>query len=89
MVDMIATAYNVNAEAVVGGPNWLGRDRFDVVAKAPQTTPQENVRLMLQDLLAQRFKVACARYGLNQQRVSLDTTKFAVPPKAGDQLSLF
>jgi len=41
------------------------------------------------DLLAQRFKVACARYGLNQQRVSLDTTKFAVPPKAGDQLSLF
>ena len=61
MLDMIATAYNVNVEAVIGGPNWLGRDRFDVVAKAPQTTSQENVRLMLQDLLAQRFGLAAQK----------------------------
>ncbi len=40
-------------------------------------------------LLAKRFRIACARYGLNQRRsVPLDTSRFRVP--GGDaQLSLF
>ena len=55
LLDLIATAYGVNAEVVLGGPNWLERDRFDIIAKAPQTTSAEALRLMLQDLLAERF----------------------------------
>src|SRR5580658_2260996 len=35
MVDLIGTAYGVDADKVLGGPNWLDSDRFDVVAKAP------------------------------------------------------
>ena len=33
MVDLIRTAYNVEAEKVLGGPAWLETDRFDVIAK--------------------------------------------------------
>lgn len=33
MVDLIHTAYNVDAEAVFGGPSWLDSDRFEVLAK--------------------------------------------------------
>ncbi|GGF18174.1 radical SAM protein [Aliidongia dinghuensis] len=43
------------------------------------------------DLLAQRFKLATRRLGLNQTRElgGLDCSQFRRPPRAGDQLSLF
>ncbi|MGB0798360.1 MAG: PA0069 family radical SAM protein [Planktomarina sp.] len=41
------------------------------------------------ELIAQRFKVACARLNLNEEQPPLRTDLFQVPPKRGDQLSLF
>ncbi len=58
MVDLISVAYGMESDKVVGGPNWLDWDRFDVLAKAPPATTQENLKLMLQSLLADRFKLA-------------------------------
>ncbi|HWE49595.1 MAG TPA: TIGR03435 family protein [Bryobacteraceae bacterium] len=58
MLDMIRTAWAVDADKVCGGPNWLDYDRFEVVAKAPPTTRPEALRLMLQSLLADRFGLA-------------------------------
>ncbi len=58
MLDLITVAYGVEAETVLGGPNWLDRNRFDILAKAPQNTSRENLQLMLQGLLAERFKLA-------------------------------
>ena len=56
MVDLIAMAYSINnPEMIVGGPNWLERDRFDIAAKAPDGTSPDNVKLMLQQLLGERF----------------------------------
>lgn len=57
MVDLIKTAWDVDADAVLGGPNWLETDRFDVIAKVAPNTPPDALRLMLQDLLAKRFKL--------------------------------
>jgi uncharacterized protein (TIGR03435 family) len=57
MVDLIHTAWNIDADTVFGGPNWLETDRFDIVAKAPANTPAATLRLMLQALLADRFKL--------------------------------
>jgi uncharacterized protein (TIGR03435 family) len=57
MVDLILTAYGVDADKVQGGPSWLERDRFDVIAKASATTSPEALKLMLQALLADRFKL--------------------------------
>jgi uncharacterized protein (TIGR03435 family) len=58
MLDMIQLAYDMtDADRILGGPNWLERDRFDIVAKAPAATPPDTVRLMLQGLLADRFKL--------------------------------
>src|SRR5260370_8397422 len=55
MLDLIHTAYGVDPEKVVGGPNWLELDRFDVFAKAPAGSTAELRRRMLQALLADRF----------------------------------
>jgi len=58
MLDMIQLAYDMSdPDRILGGPNWLERDRFDIVAKAPPATPADGVRLMMQGLLADRFKL--------------------------------
>ena len=38
-------------------------------------------------LIAKRFRTACARLGLNTQSRELDCSQFRIPPKKGDQLS--
>ena len=58
MLDLIRIAYAVDPERVSGGPTWLELDRFDVFAKAPDNSNAESRRLMLQSLLAERFKLA-------------------------------
>ena len=58
MVDLIRIAYGVEAEKVMGGPNWLELDRYTVIARAPSGTSLDNARLMLRPLLADRFKLA-------------------------------
>src|SRR6185369_3918167 len=58
MLDLIATAYEVDPDTVFGGPDWLELDRFDVIAKVPPDTTQATARSMLQDLLARRFQLA-------------------------------
>jgi uncharacterized protein (TIGR03435 family) len=57
MVDLISTAYGVDADKVAGGPSWLEKDRFDIIAKAAPTTSPEALKLMLQSMLADRFKL--------------------------------
>jgi len=58
VVDLIRTAYGLDDnDKVVGGPSWLDTNRFDIIAKAPQATSQENLKRMLQNLLADRFKL--------------------------------
>lgn len=41
------------------------------------------------ELLANRFRLACSRNGLNRGWSALDTSRFAVPKVATDQLDLF
>ena len=57
MVDLVSLAYGVDPEKVIGGPSWLEDARFDVIAKAPPATSPDNLKLMLQSLLADRFKL--------------------------------
>ena len=55
MVDLIATAYGVDGVNVHGGPTWLERDRYDIRAKVPPKTTQDDIKLMLRSMLAERF----------------------------------
>jgi uncharacterized protein (TIGR03435 family) len=54
---MLMLAYHVRADALVDTPAWIGADRFDVIAKAPETASPAEMRRMLQALLAERFKL--------------------------------
>jgi uncharacterized protein (TIGR03435 family) len=52
---LIRTAYGLQESQLVGGPGWLDGDMFDVVATAAGTPTPEVMRLMLRQLLAERF----------------------------------
>ena len=47
----------MDPDKVLGGPSWLETDRFDIIAKAPNATSPDTQKLMLQALLADRFKL--------------------------------
>ncbi len=57
VLDLIRIAYNVDPDVVLGGPNWLEFDRFDIGAQAPAGTSPATIRLMLRSLLTNRFRL--------------------------------
>jgi uncharacterized protein (TIGR03435 family) len=54
LMQVITRAYGIK-DFQVTGPDWLNADRFNIVAKMPEGTPKEQVNLMLQTLLEERF----------------------------------
>lgn len=52
---VIMQAYMVRWGQVVEGPDWIDRERFDIVAVPPPGTTAVSARLMLQRLLNERF----------------------------------
>jgi uncharacterized protein (TIGR03435 family) len=57
IVDLVRVAWGIDADKVLGGPSWVELDRFDILAKAPPKTSSDDVKLMLQNLLAERFNL--------------------------------
>jgi uncharacterized protein (TIGR03435 family) len=51
---IVASAYGVKRYQV-SGPDWLEAGGYNIVAKLPPNTTKEQLRLMLQNLLAERF----------------------------------
>jgi uncharacterized protein (TIGR03435 family) len=63
LMALICKAYDVKPYQV-SGPDWLSAlngQKFDIVAKRPEGSTKEQVPLMLQALLAERFKLTIHR----------------------------
>lgn len=52
---LIRVAYNVKEFQIAGAPDWTASERFDVSAKAENNVNPEQMRPMLQAMLADRF----------------------------------
>jgi uncharacterized protein (TIGR03435 family) len=65
---MIGLAYRVLAALVKGGPDWLDREPYNIEARAedPEAGPAQ-IRVMLQTLLTDRFKLAVHRETRQEQ----------------------
>ena len=59
--DMTAFAYRLRRHQVAGGPAWFDGDKYDITAKADGRVTNEQLRLMLQSLLATRFQLTFHR----------------------------
>jgi len=93
--DIILLAYGIGARQLVG-PEWLVNDpinpgdieRFDVIAKVPATASKAQVPLMLQKLVADRFKLAMHKdvKSIQVYALSVDKGGLKIQPEAeGDR----
>jgi uncharacterized protein (TIGR03435 family) len=58
--NILMNAYDVKNFQIVG-PAWLDTERYDITATIPADTTKEQFRAMLQNLLAERFKMTVHR----------------------------
>jgi uncharacterized protein (TIGR03435 family) len=58
---LIQLAYGVREFQIIGEPSWVNDERYDVDAKAEGIPSSDQMRSMLQALLADRFKLAVRR----------------------------
>jgi uncharacterized protein (TIGR03435 family) len=59
----------------VQGPAWLDSERFDIVAKVPAGATKDDVKIMLQNLLKERFQLAFHRENKEQSVYALLVAK--------------
>jgi uncharacterized protein (TIGR03435 family) len=82
---LIQRAYAVPSFQVVGGPSWINTDGYDIEAKPEGNTDQARMWLMVQTLLADRFKLAMHRETRNLPVYDLEPVKGGpkLPPADG------
>jgi uncharacterized protein (TIGR03435 family) len=54
---LIMNAYNLQRSEIIGGPEWVNDDRYDIEAKAADNASRSRLMLMLQSLLEDRFQM--------------------------------
>jgi len=87
---LLAQAYDVQ-DYQISGPSWLESERYDIVAKVPKGATKEQFRLMLQNLLAERFKLTLHHETKDLPRYELvvakggSKLKEAAPAPASDE----
>jgi uncharacterized protein (TIGR03435 family) len=59
LADLMMFAYSVQMKQIIGAPDWITKDRYDVSAAPDQegTPSAEQVRVMIRKLLADRFQL--------------------------------
>jgi uncharacterized protein (TIGR03435 family) len=88
---LLTTAFQIQQDQVKG-PAWLFSQRYDVAAVAPLDTPKDNILLMFQRLLADRFGLQYHRQTTTQAVYSLvagpEASKLpaGIPDKDGGDL---
>lgn len=55
--ELIRVAFGIQSFQLIGGPSWIGSERFDIVAKADGDPPSGSMVVMIRRLLAERFKL--------------------------------
>jgi uncharacterized protein (TIGR03435 family) len=50
-------AYQVRPEQIIGGPRWVDSELYDLNAEAERPSSIEDLHVMLQNLLSERFKL--------------------------------
>jgi uncharacterized protein (TIGR03435 family) len=54
---LVMSAYQLNEYQIAGGPKWMDSAKFNIDAKLPAGALQEQIPLMTQTMLADRFKL--------------------------------
>jgi uncharacterized protein (TIGR03435 family) len=84
---LISEAYDVRSDDITG-PAWLSTNRYDIVANIPPGATKEDFKLMLADLLRERFRLkfhmGSKIHPVYALRVGTDGPKFKPTRRTGD-----
>ena len=88
---LLEWAYGIQPSQHSGGPSWIGVDRYDIMAKADSNATDDQMKLMVQTLLADRFQLK-----LHHERREISAYVISVgkkppklfPPKDGETHAL-
>ena len=80
---LIRNAYTLQENQLVGGPSWMGTDRFDITAKAAGNPSQSELQAMLRALLAERFELV-----VRTEKRQLEVYTLVLAPGAPRRLSI-
>jgi uncharacterized protein (TIGR03435 family) len=72
---LLKYAYAVRDFQIAQPPAWFDSQRYDIVAKAETDTPEDGIKPMLQNLLADRFQLKFHREPKEMQAYVLTVTK--------------
>jgi uncharacterized protein (TIGR03435 family) len=78
---LIQNAWSVKNYQIVSGPGWAASDRYDIDAKTDPSTSREQIRLMIQALLQDRFQLV-----LHHESRSLPVYHLVKASKDGSKL---
>jgi uncharacterized protein (TIGR03435 family) len=73
----IVGAYGIGPDRVVGGPDWINTDRFEITARSAQPVGDKGLMALLQMLLAERFKLSLHRELRRGETMVLEVSKKA------------
>jgi uncharacterized protein (TIGR03435 family) len=83
LADLIRIAYKLKSYQLTG-PDWMGAQRFDILAKMPPGAKEDQVPQMLQVLLSERFKLAFHRETKEQNVYALTVAKSGLKMQEAD-----
>jgi uncharacterized protein (TIGR03435 family) len=73
---LLQDGYGMSAAQLIGLPEWATQQRFEVRAKAAAGTSSEQLQLMIQTMLAERFRVVSHREQRTMRHAELVRARF-------------
>jgi len=86
---LMTEAYDVRDFQITGGPNWIGTEQWDIVAKAEgfsDRIPRDQLRSMFRSLIENRFQLKIHRESKDLPAYNLTVAKggLKLAPNAGE-----
>ena len=85
---LMTVAYTVTDRQISGGPSWMNTDRFDIEAKAARPRTSDELHMMLQHLLEDRFQLKLRREKREEPVWALIVDKSGMKMQAHDPADL-
>lgn len=88
---LLEWAYGIQPAQHSDGPSWFGTDRYDIEAKAEGGATEDQIKLMVQTLLAERFQLKFHHERKEMSAYVISVGKTApklFPPKEAETRSL-
>ncbi len=84
LLRLISFAYGLQPKYILGGPNWIDVERYEVIAKTAAGTSRTAIRTMLEGLLAERFGLSVKKEDRSQPVYALVMGKHGPKESSGE-----